>query len=185
MLGYHLSLHRECTAEDVLKAVRNALSQWRRRELRFSGSAYAAEAGFPSSRHERYVGACWDQFSVDGAMANTCERVARQLENVVGAAIIKPQDSSTYASRRSKDDRPFIESFIRQLSTSGFHRLSTTTGSSPRHKRGKDPDAAARDTQFQLEYAEAARHTHCQLQRNAAFEPRSPSRRQPAPDEWL
>jgi hypothetical protein len=154
VLGYHLSLHRECTAEDVLKAVKNALTRWKPRELQFSGTAYAPEAGLPSARHERYLGACWDQFSVDGAMANTCKRVEQQLRDVVGAAIIKPQDTSTYACRRSKDDRPFIESFFQQLAAAGFHRLSTTTGSSPRDKRGEDPDAAARRTQFQLEYAE-------------------------------
>ena len=34
-----------------------------------------------------------------------------------------------------------------------FHRLSTTTGSSPAAKRGADTDAAALATQFQLEYA--------------------------------
>ncbi len=154
VLGYYLSLNRECTAEDVLRAIKRALSRWAPRELQFSEHAYVEDAGMPSSRHERYVGACWDEFSVDGALANICSRVERQLREVVTASIIKPQDPTSFASRRSKDDRPFIESFFRRLTQGGFHRLSPTTGSKPQDKRGADPDAAALGTQFQLEYAE-------------------------------
>lgn len=154
VLGYHLSLRRECSAEDVLRAVKRALTRWTPRQLQFSTNAYVAEAGLPSHRHDRYVGACWNEFSVDGAMANICSRVERQLQDVVGAVVLKPQDPHAYASRRSKDDRPFIESFFRQLAEGGFHRLAATTGSSPPRKLGVDPAAAASATQFQLEYAE-------------------------------
>ena len=154
VLGYHLSFNRECTAEDVLRAIKCALSRWTPRELQFSEHAYAEGAGLPSWRHDSFVGACWDEFSVDGALANICSRVERQLREVVMARIIKPQDPTSYTSRRSKDDRPFVESFFRTLTKASFHRLSTTTGSKPQDKRGADPDAAALETQFQLEYAE-------------------------------
>ena len=154
VLGYHLSLHRECSAEDVLRAVKHALSQWVPRDLQFSGNAYVGNAGFPSQRAARFLGACWNEFSVDGALANICARVERPMNDVVGARILKPQDTTTYASRRSLDDRPFIESFFRRLAEGGFHRLSPTTGSSPKDKQGRNPDIAAKETQFQLEYAE-------------------------------
>ncbi|MDQ2733836.1 MAG: transposase [Pseudomonadota bacterium] len=154
VLGYHLSLHRECGAEDVLRAVKSALTRWAPRELQFSGNAYMAEAGLPSHRHERYLGACWNEFSVDGALANICGRVERQLSEVVGSTVLKPQDPDSYSSRRSKDDRPFIESFFGRLAKGGFHRLSPTTGSSPKDKHGGNPDLIADATQFQLEYAE-------------------------------
>jgi len=65
VLGYHLSLRRECSAEDVLRAVRRALTAWTPRELQFSGDAYVPGAGLPSYRSAQFVGACWDQFSVD------------------------------------------------------------------------------------------------------------------------
>jgi hypothetical protein len=154
VLGYHLSLHPECSAEDVLRTVKRALTRWAPRELLWSGNAYVEGAGLPSAHHERYLGACWDEFSVDGAMANICDRVERQLREVVGSTILKPQDPTSYTSRRSKDDRPFIESFFGQLARGGFHRLSTTTGSKPSDKRGADPCETAAETQFQLEYAE-------------------------------
>ena len=73
---------------------------------------------------------------------------------MVGARILKPQDPHSYSSRRSLDDRPFIESFFRRLAEGGFHQLSTTTGSDPKDKLGSDPDAAAQASRFQLEYAE-------------------------------
>ena len=154
ILGYHLSLHPECNSEDVLRAAKRALTRWTPRTLLWSENAYIDGAGLPSGLHDRYVGACWDEFSVDGAMANICARVERQLREVVGSTILKPQGPSSYTSRRSKDDRPFIESFFGQLARGGFHRLSTTTGSKPTDKRGADPDQAAVETQFQLEYAE-------------------------------
>ncbi len=154
VLGYHLSLHPECNAEDVLRAMKHALTRWAPRTLHWSGTAYAEGAGLPSGHHDRYLSVCWDEFSVDGAMANICNRVERQLHEVVGSTILKPQDPHSYSSRRSKDDRPFIEAFFGQLAKGGFHRLSTTTGSKPPDKRGADPDQAALETQFQLEYAE-------------------------------
>jgi hypothetical protein len=154
VLGYFLSLHRECGAEDVLRAIKCALSPWSPRKLQFSQHAYVPEAGLPSARHPRYLGACWNEFSVDGAMATVCARVEQPLREVVGATVLKPQDPASYTSRRSTDDRPFIESFFKHLAQGGFHRLSTTTGSSPLDRRGNDPDRAAQATQFQLEYAE-------------------------------
>ncbi|NZA01717.1 hypothetical protein H0I39_08100 [Ottowia beijingensis] len=75
------------------------------------------------------------------------------MHDVVGARVLKPQDTTAFASRRSLDDRPSIESFFRRLADGGFHRLSPTTGGSPKDVRRADPDAAAKATQFQLEYA--------------------------------
>ncbi len=154
VLGYHLILHPECSAEDVLRTVKRALTRWATRELLWSGNAYVEGAGLPSAHHERYLGACWDEFSVDGAMANICDRVERQLREVVGSTILKPQDPTSYTSRRSKDNRPFIESFFGQLARGGFHRLSTTTDSKPGDKRGANREETAAETQFQLGYAE-------------------------------
>jgi len=153
VIGYYLSLRKECSAEDVLRAIKSALTQWTPTQVQFSERAFVPGAGLPSHHNPRYLGACWDEFSVDGAMANICERVERPILDIVGARILKPQDPNSYSSRRSLDDRPFIETFFRRLAEGGFHQLSTTTGSSPKDKRGYDPDRAAKETHFQLEYA--------------------------------
>lgn len=153
VIGYYLSLRKECSAEDVLRAIKKALTLWTPMKMQFSQSAYAPGAGLPSQNAERYLGACWDEFSVDGALANICKRVEQPIEEIVGARILKPQDPNSYSSRRSLDDRPFIETFFRRLAEGGLHQLSTTTGSSPEKKKGYNPDVAAKETHFQLEYA--------------------------------
>lgn len=154
VLGYHLSLRRECAAEDVLRAIKRALSPWTPRKLHFSQNAYAEGAGLPSFVAPHLSGACWDELSVDGALANICERVENALKEVVGCRLLKPQGADSYTSRRSKDDRPFIEAFFGRLAAGGFHRLAPTTGSRPADKRGADPVAIAEATAFQLEYAQ-------------------------------
>lgn len=153
VLGYHLCLRRECSADDVLRAIRSALVPWTPRELQFGTDVYVPGAGLPSFLMPELTGACWNQFSVDGALANICGRVEDVLREVVGARIVKPQDPASFSCRRSKDDRPYIESFFGRLAIGGFHRLSITTGSSPADKRGNEPEAATFATQFQLEYA--------------------------------
>jgi len=153
VIGYYLSMRKECSAEDVLRAIKRALTLWIPMEIQFSRSAYVPGAGLPSHHAERYLGACWDEFSVDGALANICKRVEQPIQEIVGARVLKPQDPNSYSSRRSLDDRPYIETFFRRLAEGGFHQLSTTTGSSPDMKKGYNPDAAAKETHFQLEYA--------------------------------
>ena len=154
VLGYHLSLRRECAAEDVLRAIKRALSLWTPRKLHFSDSAYAEGAGLPSFVAPHLSGACWSELSVDGALANICGRVENALKEVVGCRLLTPQSADSFTSRRSKDDRPFIEAFFGRLAAGGFHRLAPTTGSRPADKRGADPVAIADATAFQLEFAE-------------------------------
>jgi len=153
VIGYYLSLRKECSAEDVLRAIKSALTQWTPTQVQFSERAFVPGAGLPSHHNAQYLGACWDEFSVDGAMANISERVEHPMLDIVGARTLKPQDPNSYSSRRSLDDRPFIETFFRRLAEGGFHQLSTTTGSSPKDKRGYNPDREAKETHFQLEYA--------------------------------
>ncbi|WP_024906199.1 integrase core domain-containing protein, partial [Robbsia andropogonis] len=153
VLGYQLSLRRECSADDVLRAVRCALSPWRPRTIQAGNESYLPKAGLPSYRLPYLEGACWTEFSVDGALANVCGRVETVMRDTVGACIIKPQDKHSFSQRRSLDDRPFIESFFANLAARGFHKLSTTTGNSPKSRRGTQPEQAAIDTQFQLENA--------------------------------
>ena len=152
VLGYYLSLGREVTKDDVLRTIKCALSPWVRPEISYSPLAFVDEAGLPSSHHAEYVGLCWDETSVDGALAETCKTVVLKLEAVVGSRLRSPAEG--YSARRSKDDRPFVESFFRALSARGLGRLSNSTGAKPGDKQGRDPDAVAKASQFQLPYLE-------------------------------
>lgn len=151
VLGYHLSLRREVSKEDVLRAITCALIKWRRPETSFCDQPYIDGAGLPSSVDERFVGLCWDETSVDGALAETCKTVVDQLKTVVGSQVLEPRNS--FSVRRSKDDRPFVETFFRLLGERGFQRMTNTTGANPKEKRGRDPGSIAIASEFQYEYA--------------------------------
>lgn len=151
VLGYFLSLRREPSADDVIGAIKFALEPWKPKTLQFSDKAYVSGAGFPGAFDPNLVGACWDEFSVDGALANVCKRVAHILRDVVKASVVSPQEPHSFSSRRSLDDRPFIETYFRQIS-SKLKKLSVSTGSKPADRRGRDPEAEAIKSAFQLEY---------------------------------
>ena len=152
VLGYHLSLRREVSKDDVMRAIQSALSEWKPRKISFSETPYAQDAGFLSAAGSEFAGLCWDEMSVDGALAETCKTVRLALSEVVKSNLIEPKTG--FSKRRNKDDRPFVEAFFRTLSSRGFQRLSNTTGAKPKDKKGIDPDKVALASSFQYEYAE-------------------------------
>lgn len=155
VLGYAVSVRREVSKEDVLRMVRNALQRWEpRRSSLVKDHKYHPNAGFPSKLDPRFIGACWNTMSVDGAMVNVCKTVRGLLKNVVGAALITPlREDNSYAQRRSLDDRPYVEAFFRNFSRP-MSKLSAGTGASPKERKGRDPEGAAATSNFQFEYLE-------------------------------
>lgn len=152
VLGYFMSMGREVSKDDVLRTIKAALSRWRPRITASGIAEYREGAALPSGLHDRYLGVCWNETSVDGALAETCKHVEQVLHDVVGSKLVSPAHG--FSSRRSKDDRPFIETWFRNLSSAGFQRLSNTTGANPKQRGGRDPDQVALTSQFQLEYAQ-------------------------------
>lgn len=155
VLGYHLSLGKEVNKFDVLKAIRNSVSKYKPNK-NFSDIQYCDEPGFPSMLSDKYLGLCWDETCVDGALAENCTYIEHILNNVIGSKLISPvSKNNNYSKRRNKDDRPNIETFFRNLSTYGFQRLSNTSGKDFKTKaKSKDPQKIAIESRFQLEYAE-------------------------------
>ncbi|HKO89097.1 MAG TPA: hypothetical protein VJU83_11365 [Burkholderiales bacterium] len=149
VLGYYFSLNFELKKEDVLSAIQNALSRWTPRPISFGDHAYKPNAGFPSMLGDDFVGACWDETSVDGALAQKCPTVEKVLNQVVGARIVSPYNS--FAVRRSMNDRPFIETFFRTLSERSLHKISNTTGGRPAQRKGTKPEEIAVTSQSQIE----------------------------------
>lgn len=152
VLGYRLCMGKEVSRDDVMRTIKSALSRLPLKVLYFSDVAYREGAGFPSGKSDKYVGVCWEETSVDGALAETSVHVQKVLMDVVGSRLLSPKDG--FSSRRSKDDRPFIETFFRTLASRGFQKLSNTTGGNPKDKNGRNPERIAITSQFQIEYAE-------------------------------
>ncbi|MFA2884966.1 hypothetical protein [Acinetobacter pittii] len=155
VLGYHISYNKEVTQEDTLKAIRKSLSVWIPKKISLIGMSYKEKAGFPSSISEKFVGVGWDETCVDGAMAENSHLIEKVLNEVVESKLISPKSSlQNYTKRNSKDDRPYIESFFKQLAANGFQRLNNTTGKDHQSKVGRNPEKIALQGQFQVEYAE-------------------------------
>lgn len=141
VLGFHLSLNREVTKDDVLRTIKCALQKWHPPTMQYANIRLLSDAGLPSSYSEKYIGVPWKETSVDGALAQTCNDVKHTLLKVVGSTLLNPE--SGFSVRRSKDDRPYIERFFSTLTARGFHRLSISTGSSPKDKNGRKPEEVA------------------------------------------
>lgn len=152
VLGYYFSLRREVSQDDVLRAIKCSLTHWVPRKISFSNAAYLPEAGMLSSLGEDFIGLCWDECSVDGALAEASKHVRSVLHDAVGSTLLDPR--SSFAKRHSKDDRPFIEAFFRNLAGKGFQRLSNTTGAKAQARKGRKPEEIAIASRFQYEYAE-------------------------------
>jgi hypothetical protein len=152
VVGYYFSVRREVSKDDVLRAIKCALGRWRPRQISFCEDAYLPGAGLLSALGDKFAGLCWNETSVDGALAETCQHVRDVLRTAVGSDLIEPENS--FSIRRSKDDRPFIESFFRNLSGKGFQRMTNTTGAKPQDRKGTKPEEVALTSRFQYEYAE-------------------------------
>lgn len=155
VLAYHLSFEREINQNDVLRTIKKALSNWQPRPIMMSNIKFIDGAGFPSYILPSLTGACWDETSVDGAMAENSKKIQNVLQEVVGSQLISPRSPEiSFSKRCNKDDRPFIETFFRQLTVKGFQRLANTTGKDHKSKQGRDPEKIALAAEFQVEYAE-------------------------------
>ncbi|WP_237666137.1 hypothetical protein [Burkholderia sp. KCJ3K979] len=152
VIGYYFSMRREVSKDDVLRAMKRALVPWSLRPVSFCATPYLPEAGLLSTLGDEFNGLCWDETSVDGALAQTCQHVREALRDAVGSTLLEP--ATSFSKRRSKDDRPFIETFFRNLAGQGFQRMSNTTGAKPQDRKGKEPEAVALASRFQYEYAE-------------------------------
>jgi len=152
VLGYYFSTGKEVSSDDVLRTIKCALSRWRPKALSFAKEPYANGAGLLSSLGDDFVALCWNETSVDGALAETCKRIKGALKDTAGSVLLTPENS--YSVRRSLDDRPFIETFFRNLAGKGFQRLSNTTGGKSSDRKGRNPEDIAITSRFQYEYAE-------------------------------
>lgn len=151
VVGYYFCMGKEVTKADVLRAIKSALTKWMARPLTFSDTPYQPGAGLLSTAGDEFIGLCWDETSVDGALAETCKDVRSALKDAVGSTLLEP--SNSFAKRRNKDDRPFIETFFRNVAGKGFQRLSNTTGGKVQDKKGRKPEEVALASSFQYEYA--------------------------------
>ncbi len=135
IIGYRVVFSKECNSKDVLKCIKHALTGWEKKKLRIP-IKYDYGASLPSGADKKYIGAKWQSFSCDGAMANLATNIETKMLKIVGC---KP----TVHRRKNKDDRPFVERFFGALSADYFKRLPSTVGSKKEEYLRSNPELAA------------------------------------------
>jgi len=128
VLGYHVSLNREYSRYDVIRAIENALSPHRPRQFTLPGVGYGAAGGFPSGKLSELGYATWQWFKLDNAKANLAGDVQYALADFIGCFI-------DAGPAHSPDDRPYIERFFGNVASSLSSRLPGYTGTNARDIR--------------------------------------------------
>jgi transposase InsO family protein len=136
VLGYHVAFGRNYSGEDVLICLENAILPWRPRELRIPGLTYPEGGGLPSGVIPELEYATWGTLAFDNAKSHLSKWVWERISKCIGCTL-NPGPVAR------PNTRPFVERFFRALEENGFHRLPSTTGSSPEDPRRREPEKAA------------------------------------------
>lgn len=113
ILGYHISLNKEYSSEDVLQCIRNAIVPKKVMQFNISGLKYPESYGYPSLAIPEAEWALWDEFCYDNGKANLAEIVRDRLKTIVGCSI-------NPGPVKMPERRSLIERFFGILEESGF-----------------------------------------------------------------
>ncbi|MBY6053966.1 hypothetical protein [Cytobacillus firmus] len=136
ILGHHICLKKEYSAEDVLHCIRNAIVSSGPKNFAIPGLKYHSTAGFPAWNNHGCEWAVWDEILFDNAKSHLSANVSSCLRNLVGCSI-------NAGAVDTPERRPLIENFFRLFEENGFHRLPNTTGSSISDPKRMDPEMNA------------------------------------------
>jgi len=136
VLGYHVAFERHYSGEDVLLCLENAILPWKPRALTIPGLKYPPGSGLPSGVIPELAYARWGEIALDNDMSNCSRWVWERVRESIGC-ILSPGPVKT------PQRRDVVERFFRSLEENGFHRLVTTSGSSPADPRRRNPQEMA------------------------------------------
>ena len=136
VIGYHLSLNKEYSKEDVKKCFQSAIIPWEPKELSIPGLKYAKNAGFPSNKFSEAEYAVWDEICYDNAKSHLSNEVKDILIKQIGCSINMGPVAVPVR-------RPIVERLFKTLEENGFHRLPSTTGSNVMDHRRNDAEKNA------------------------------------------
>lgn len=144
VVGYHVAIRKEASAEEIVMAVSQCLTRWKPRQLVTDHLRYKQGAGLPSGVIPELEGACAAELMLDNSMAHWSDAMVTRIRQRTGMAI--NWGPIAYWVRRS-----VVERIFGILEKRGFQRLISTTGSHPRDVRKQDPVGKAIKHQIELE----------------------------------
>ena len=116
VLGWHLSLSRECNRFDAIETMKRALLPMRRPELTLPGLQLLPAGGFVTQTFEQTAYACWRQIRLDNARAHLATTSLDVICETLGC-------TADFGPAYQPDDRPFVERFFGSMTTTLARRL--------------------------------------------------------------
>jgi putative transposase len=116
ILGWTLSLARECNRTHVVETIKHALTPHKRPTPSLPGLRLLPEGGFVSDSIEATRFACWRQLRLDNARAHLATTSLDVLCETMGC-------TADFGPAYQPDDRPFIERFFGTVTETLSRRL--------------------------------------------------------------
>lgn len=137
VLGYHISLSENYTAEDVLECIGNSLVPWKPKTLPSPRIHYRPGGGLPSGVIDNCAWRTFDILQFDNAMPHLSAWVQERIIQHVCNEVI------TNRPGRPRSDA-IVERFMRTFEEDSLHKFPTTTGSHPKDPRRHKPEEFAK-----------------------------------------
>lgn len=131
VMGYSVGIRTEISAETVEQAILNAISPWNPRILSVAGAQYIEGAALPSFTFPELVGCSPAFLKVDNAVQHYAKRISEHVRTRLGCAV-------AWGGIGRWDHNAIVERLFRTLEVYGFHKLPSTTGSSPQDPIRRD-----------------------------------------------
>ena len=147
VLGYSISLNRECDLTDVMKATQNSIVPQERKALTIPELTYPADGGLPNQVIPTCAWRLFDLLAVDNAKIHHSEKLHNALAEKIQCFI-------NIGKASQPEGRAIVERLFRTLTDRGFKRTPTTTGSNPQDPRRADGKKSRNIYEFHIDEGE-------------------------------
>ena len=144
VLGYHISLEENYSADDVLQCVAKSIVPWSPMELPSPRLSYREGAGLPSGVISECAWRAFDVLQFDNAYAHTSAWVQERIIRTVCKEVV------TNRPKRPRSTA-VVERFNRTFAGDSLHSWPSTTGSSPQDPRRDDSEGNAKKLRVDID----------------------------------
>jgi len=137
VLGYHISLEENYTADDVLECIATTAVPWTPKELPSERVTYAHGAGLPSGVIDECAWRAFNIIQFDNAWSHTSSWVKDRIMKTERCEVV------TNRARKPRSNQ-YVERFMGTFEQMTLHRWPSTTGSHPKDTKRTDSEKEAK-----------------------------------------
>lgn len=143
VLGYHVVFRREARTGDLMEAIHNAITPWKKRTFSLKGLQYDDEDGFASGLSPSLENCGWAALLLDNALIHLADDVIGRVRQTVGCDV-------NFGPAGQPGRRAVGELVFKRLSENGFTRVPSTTGSNTEDPLRQEPEVKACKTRLHM-----------------------------------